>query len=90
MAGGMFAGHDECSGEVIIKNDKKFKLFYGMASKTAMEKHVGGVADYRCVANYVKILFFYKFDFSFIPFLIDFCLNVKVFNFVLATKIIHF
>ncbi|KAL7296363.1 GMP reductase 1-like [Trichogramma pretiosum] len=47
MAGGMFAGHDECSGEVIVKNDQKFKLFYGMASRTAMQKHAGGVADYR-------------------------------------------
>lgn len=47
MAGGMFAGHDECGGEVIEKNGKKFKLFYGMASSTAMKKHTGGVADYR-------------------------------------------
>jgi len=47
MAGGIFAGHDECGGEVIEKNGKKFKLFYGMSSNTAMLKHVGGVADYR-------------------------------------------
>ncbi|XP_063982482.1 GMP reductase 1-like [Diachasmimorpha longicaudata] len=47
MAGGMFAGHDECGGEVIEKNGKKVKLFYGMASRTAMEKHAGGVAEYR-------------------------------------------
>ncbi|XP_011315516.1 GMP reductase 1-like [Fopius arisanus] len=47
MAGGIFAGHDECSGEVIEKNGKKVKLFYGMSSSTAMEKHVGGVAEYR-------------------------------------------
>jgi len=25
----------------------RYKLFYGMSSKTAMEKHRGGVADYR-------------------------------------------
>ncbi|MCB0847940.1 MAG: IMP dehydrogenase, partial [Bacteroidetes bacterium] len=25
----------------------KFKLFYGMSSETAMEKHAGGVANYR-------------------------------------------
>ncbi|KAK9744621.1 IMP dehydrogenase / GMP reductase domain [Popillia japonica] len=47
MAGGMFAGHDECDGEVIEKNGKKYKLFYGMSSKTAMQKHSGGVAEYR-------------------------------------------
>jgi len=47
MAGGIFAGHDECGGEVIEKNGKKFKLFYGMSSNTAMLKHAGGVADYR-------------------------------------------
>ncbi|ERL92708.1 hypothetical protein D910_10019 [Dendroctonus ponderosae] len=39
MAGGMFAGHDQCGGEVIEKNGKKFKLFYGMSSCTAMKKY---------------------------------------------------
>ena len=47
MLGGMLAGHDESGGEIIQKNDKKMKIFYGMSSKTAMEKHSGGVADYR-------------------------------------------
>ncbi|XP_036138560.1 GMP reductase 1 [Monomorium pharaonis] len=47
MVGGMFAGHDECGGEIIEKNGKKLKLFYGIASNTAMNKHAGGVADYR-------------------------------------------
>lgn len=47
MAGGMFAGHDQCGGDLIEKNGKKFKLFYGMSSATAMEKHSGGVAEYR-------------------------------------------
>lgn len=41
MAGGMFAGHDQCEGEIIDKNGKKYKLFYGMSSSTAMEKHSG-------------------------------------------------
>lgn len=41
MAGGMFAGHDQCGGEVIEKNGKKFKLFYGMSSDTAMSKYAG-------------------------------------------------
>uniref|UniRef100_A0A1A8GFN1 GMP reductase n=1 Tax=Nothobranchius korthausae TaxID=1143690 RepID=A0A1A8GFN1_9TELE len=47
MMGGMLAGHDQCSGELIEKNGKKYKLFYGMSSDTAMKKYVGGVAEYR-------------------------------------------
>ncbi len=47
MLGGMLAGHDESGGELIVKNGEKVKLFYGMSSSTAMEKHSGGVADYR-------------------------------------------
>jgi len=47
MLGGMLAGHDESGGELIVKNGKKLKQFYGMSSTTAMDKHVGGVADYR-------------------------------------------
>lgn len=47
MIGGLFAGHDESGGEVIVKDGKKFKLFYGMSSTIAMEKHAGGVANYR-------------------------------------------
>ena len=47
MLGGMLAGHDESGGELIEESGKKFKLFYGMSSKTAMDKHSGGVAEYR-------------------------------------------
>ena len=47
MLGGMLAGHDESGGDTINKNGKPFKRFYGMSSNTAMEKHVGGVAEYR-------------------------------------------
>ena len=47
MLGGMFAGHDESGGEMVEENGKKFKLFYGMSSQTAMDKHSGGVAEYR-------------------------------------------
>jgi len=47
MLGGMLAGHDESGGEMIEENGKKYKLFYGMSSKTAMDKHSGGVAEYR-------------------------------------------
>ncbi|XP_078061937.1 GMP reductase 2-like, partial [Mustelus asterias] len=47
MLGGMFSGHSQCGGETIEKNGKKYKMFYGMSSETAMRKHAGGVADYR-------------------------------------------
>lgn len=47
MLGGMFAGHDEGGGEIIEDNYKKVVQFYGMSSDTAMEKHSGGVAEYR-------------------------------------------
>lgn len=47
MLGGMLAGHDQSGGEIIEKDGKKRKLFYGMSSATAMKKHKGGVAEYR-------------------------------------------
>jgi GMP reductase len=47
MLGGMLAGHDESGGEIIERNGKPYRKFYGMSSSTAMEKHVGGVAEYR-------------------------------------------
>ena len=47
MIGGMLAGHDESGGELVEEDGKQFKLFYGMSSKTAMDKHSGGVANYR-------------------------------------------
>lgn len=47
MLGGMFAGHDECSGDIFEKNGKKYKRFYGMSSAEAMHKYYGKVADYR-------------------------------------------
>ena len=39
MLGGMLAGHDQSGGQVIEKDGKKRKLFYGMSSSTAMKKH---------------------------------------------------
>jgi GMP reductase len=47
MLGGMFAGHDECGGEVVERNGEKVQRFYGMSSRTAMELYAGGVAEYR-------------------------------------------
>lgn len=47
MMGGMFAGHAESGGDLIERDGKKYKVFYGMSSATAMKKHAGGVAEYR-------------------------------------------
>ncbi|MEE4380088.1 MAG: GMP reductase [Candidatus Competibacteraceae bacterium] len=47
MLGGLLAGHDESGGEIIERDGNHYLLFYGMSSQTAMDKHSGGVADYR-------------------------------------------
>jgi GMP reductase len=47
MLGGMFAGTDESSGEIIEKEGKKYKRFYGMASREAQNKYSGGVSHYK-------------------------------------------
>ncbi len=48
MLGGMLAGHTESGGELVEnEHGKKFKLFYGMSSETAMNKYSGGIAEYR-------------------------------------------
>lgn len=52
MLGGMLSGHDQSGGDVIERDGKKFKLFYGMSSATAMNKHVGGVSEYRSATRF--------------------------------------
>jgi GMP reductase len=47
MMGGQFAGHDENPGDIIERDDKFYKVFYGMSSKKAMEKHYGKMENYR-------------------------------------------
>lgn len=63
MLGGMLAGHDEGGGEVIeraylsneldsqtgerIVDNEYFVKFYGMSSKSANDKHFGGLKEYR-------------------------------------------
>ncbi|MFA5490431.1 MAG: GMP reductase [Candidimonas sp.] len=48
MLGGMLAGHDESGGEIVFDDGKPVGMeFYGMSSKTAMERHYGGMANYR-------------------------------------------
>ena len=49
---------------MIEKNGVKVKQFYGMSSATAMQKHAGGVAEYRYVVLvlfiwYLQGVFFY-------------------------------
>ncbi len=54
MLGNMFSGHDECEGdwEYEVSKDGKTKTkkalsFYGMSSKTAIDKYSGGLKSYR-------------------------------------------
>jgi len=47
MLGGMLAGHDESGGELIKKDYKSFKKFYGMSSEVANDKYNGGLKEYR-------------------------------------------
>ena len=50
MIGGMLAGHDECDGELIFEDDVEEPVgmqFYGMASRTAMDKHGHSNREYR-------------------------------------------
>lgn len=62
MLGGLLAGHDEGGGEVLtkfyetaevdnegyrVREAKQFVQFYGMSSKSANDKHFGGLKDYR-------------------------------------------
>ena len=46
MCGGMFAGAEEAEGEVKYIDNKPHKMFYGMSSNLAQEKHFGGRRSY--------------------------------------------
>lgn len=46
-SGSFFAGHTESAGNLVEKDGKQFKEYYGMSSKKAMDKHHGGMAKYR-------------------------------------------
>ncbi len=45
--GGLLAGHDECTGEVVERKGDRKMRFDGMSSRAAMDKHAGGVANSR-------------------------------------------
>ena len=54
MLGGMLSGHDESGGDTIIEHGNRYKLFYGMSSKHAQDKHNGGLQSYRSCEGKVK------------------------------------
>ena len=47
MLGTMLSGTDEGGGEIVEIDGKKFVQFYGMSSKTAQNRHNGGLREYR-------------------------------------------
>ena len=58
MCGSMFAGHTESAGDLIERDGKFYKSFYGMSSTVAMVKHYHHVAHYRSAeGKYVEIPF---------------------------------
>lgn len=56
MLGGMLAGHEEAGGELVVQEGETFMEFYGMSSKSAMDKHSGGVAGYRAAEGKTVLL----------------------------------
>jgi GMP reductase len=57
MLGGMLAGHDECAGEWLEQDGRRVGMpFYGMASRTAMERYDGGVKDYRACEGHEVVI----------------------------------
>ncbi|MBD8515155.1 GMP reductase [Photobacterium sp. CAU 1568] len=56
MLGGMLAGHEESNGEIVEKDGHQFMKFYGMSSQSAMDKHSGGVANYRAAEGKTVLL----------------------------------
>ena len=56
MLGGMLAAHEESGGELIEQDGSVFMKFYGMSSQSAMDKHSGGVANYRAAEGKTVLL----------------------------------
>lgn len=71
MLGGMLAGSEEASGDVVKKKFlsteidfegdpkviyKEYKQFYGMSSSLAQEKHFGGMKEYRTSEGREKLI----------------------------------
>ena len=64
MLGGMLAGHQQSGGARVNIDGKDFIEFYGMSSKSAMDKHAGGVAEYRSSEG-KRVLLPYKGDINY-------------------------
>lgn len=56
ISGSLFAGCDAAEGEVIEKNGRKYKQYYGMSSHLAQEKHFGGVRKYSASEGIEKLI----------------------------------
>lgn len=56
ISGSLFSGCDESDGDIVEKNGKKFKQYYGMSSHLAQEKHFGGVRKYSASEGREKLI----------------------------------
>lgn len=56
ISGSLFAGCEEADGEIIEKDGKKFKQYYGMSSHLAQMKHFGGVRKYSASEGIEKLI----------------------------------
>ena len=58
MAGSVFSGFMQSGGDLIERDGKKFKQYYGMSSAKAQEKHYGKVFEHRASeGRYAEIPF---------------------------------
>jgi GMP reductase len=50
----MLGGHNESGGDIVEENNIKYKMIYGMSSKLAQDKHLGGMKSYRSSEGKVR------------------------------------
>lgn len=56
ISGSLFSGCDEADGDIIEKNGKKYKQYYGMSSHLAQAKHFGGIRKYSSSEGREKLI----------------------------------
>lgn len=56
ISGSLFAATYDAEGEVIYKNNKPHKAYYGMSSHLAQEKHFGGIRNYSASEGIEKLI----------------------------------
>jgi GMP reductase len=61
MSGRFFYGFAQSGGMLVEKSGEKFKQYYGMSSKAAMQHHYGGVEKHRASEGR-EVLLPYKGD----------------------------